>query len=98
MTPLSAPTATPPVASLWRRLKDCVLAALIFVVVPMAMSAWDGYREAKELRAELAQRKSIACPTDLYGLPFAFSAAEPVDLARPKYAKLACFYSKRTPS
>ena len=55
----------------------------------------DLYNEAVQARAELEQRKAVACPLELHGQQFAFSAYERVNLARPGTAKLVCFYRGR---
>ncbi len=44
------------------------------------------------LRAEVQAMKSRGCPASIQGRPFIGSQYKEVDLSRPKYATLACYY------
>jgi hypothetical protein len=48
------------------------------------------------LSNQVAGFQSRGCPETFAGKRFTFSAYETVDLTRPKYARLACYYAKAT--
>ena len=50
---------------------------------------WD---ERVELSAEVARLKALACPDELDGKPFKFSAHERVNVLRPGTSRLSCYY------
>lgn len=65
------------------------LAAIALAAVYAAVAAHD---EAVLARAELAQAKTIACPSTLAGRQFVFSAYEYLSITRPGTARLSCWY------
>lgn len=59
----------------------------IYAVVQM-------YQDSIGLRAEIATMKARGCPSRLQGKVLAGNVWQEVDLLRPRYSSLRCYYSK----
>lgn len=84
--------------SRWSRLVAFVrpwVEGFLFVIALLAIHGLVRVNdEAVALRAEVSYMKTVACPQVLGGMNFTFSAFERINLTRPKYARLSCFYAK----
>jgi len=76
-----------------RALKAGLILCLL-VIAPLAMTAWDQYRERQMIERELHERKAVACPKELRGRDLTFSAYAERDLWRPKLTTLTCYYRR----
>ncbi|MCR4302117.1 MAG: hypothetical protein NUV51_10940 [Sulfuricaulis sp.] len=52
------------------------------------------YEDNIALRAEIDAMKARGCPSRLQGQPFAGNHYQEIDLMRPRFSKLSCYYSK----
>lgn len=78
----------------WHKASGYVVAVLaVFCLILL-----QGYISLQDERIELSQRvnafKARGCPETLSGKVFAFSAHETVNLARPGYEVLSCYYRR----
>ena len=73
-------------------LQSWAIAILAVAVMLGGYSIVQMYRENLEVRAEIASMKARGCPAKVQGKLFAGSNYREIDLMRPKFSTLSCYY------
>ncbi len=78
--------------NLWHRASGFIVAVLCVFCVMLIQGYLSIQDEARGLSKEVNAYKVRGCPDSLGGKPFRFSVHESVNLFRPGYETLSCFY------
>lgn len=84
----------------WNTTRDWLLAFLFVFSILLGQGFLSQRDEAAGLRVKLANAsvqlsgREVECPPYFDGLPLSFDAKEPMNLARPGYARISCYYRK----
>lgn len=88
----------------WNTARDWLLAFLFVFSILLGQGFLSQRDEAAGLRIKLVDtttqlvNRGIECPPYFDGLPLSFDAKEPMNLSRPGYARISCYYKKPTNS